>query len=350
MEQVALLENHQTVGLRQMFVSTEPRASKGRISRRPCDVGYLKRATSDFEAGSIKSGQSHHGPVSLYGRTRLLESDRVQSKRLSPLNSITRTAADDDYNAYEAEERSDQHRGKLRVVRANGASSQSGGGIGTRATFRLDSNVKSARGVNRGRTSYGLKSPNVVTREALGEYVEHLFTEVRGEALLIAALAYGLEVGLDELRALQIRDVRLLDGVIILGGCEYSLPIAIVEDMQEQMRRYVRSAECTPPRRAMNKLFFSSQAFSQIEAMLLALDNDYCSRLGRYSGRSEDRCMNIRLKMLGWFHRRWANRVTGVRYQSALDLFDKGPRINRRRSRGVQDMYYVWRLSRVVSW
>ncbi len=314
MEHVALPENYESVGQGHLFLSTRPRDLESRISRVSGYGKYSRETANDFEE---KQSQNRESQVKRFSRCQSSEGDMF----------------------------SYHDRSRLRIVKDKPVSFQSRVRTGTCATFRLDSTYRDLRGVQR-----TPKTPDVGTREALGEYVENLFNEVRGEALLIAALAYGIEVSLDKLRALKVRDVRLSDGIVVVGRSECKLPAALVEDVQEQMRGHSESGECILPRSSMNRLFFSSEAFSQVETLLSRLESRYSSLFERYRSRTEDRCLNIRLKVLGWFHKRWASRIAGVHYKSALDLFDKGPRINRRRGRGAQDIYYVWRLSRIVSW
>lgn len=370
MEHVALSENYQSPRQGPWVLSNKPRASGTKALGTSGYARFSREAASELNEKRKETAESvlRRLDVSLpKGRLRLHRSGCVQSSTgqsrtgQSSTGQLNTGQLDlSDYsstsqplrrcNTPETEKSRYQERTQLRIVRKNSALSQGGVCSGTRATFRLRSPIRGADSVAFASMPTVLVTPDVAAREALGEYVEHLFNEVRGEALLIAALAYGLEVTLDDLRTVQIRDVRLSDGVVILGGCERDLPSALREDMQEQMRRYSIRGEDMPRGRNLDRLFFSSDAFSQIEKTLSNLESCYQGRFRRFGGSNEERYFNVRLKVLGWFHKRWASRVAGVYYQSALDLFDKGPRINRRRGGGMQDIYYVWRLSRVVSW
>ena len=221
---------------------------------------------------------------------------------------------------------------------------------GTHAKVRLVSEEKTASlGEACWQRRKGL-TPDVHMREALGEYAEQLFNQLRGESLTVAALAYGLQLNLSDLQALRIRDVRLSDNVVIIRGIELDIPSVIREDVYEQMRAHCEDSQLIPPLHAMNLPFFSSKSFRDIEQLLSELERKYAERFGNTMRKSRSRCSNVRLRILGWFHKRHAHRAAGIGFKSALELFDKGPRINRRRGGGRQDAYYVWRLSRVVAW
>lgn len=221
---------------------------------------------------------------------------------------------------------------------------------GTHAKVRLVSEEKTASsGEICGKKREGL-TPDVHMREALGEYAEQLFNQLRGESLTVAALAYGLQLNLSDLQALRIRDVRLSDNVIIIRGIEFDIPSVIRDNVYEQMRAHCEDSQPIPPLQAMNLPFFSSESFRSIEQLLSELERKYADRFGNTMRKSRSRCSNVRLRILGWFHKRHAHRAAGIGFKSALELFDKGPRINRRRGGGRQDAYYVWRLSRVVAW
>lgn len=220
----------------------------------------------------------------------------------------------------------------------------------TYARFRLGESNAHAGLEAHDSNNKGLLAPDVNMREALGAYAEHLFNQLRGEALVIAALAYGLQLNLSVLRKLRVRDVRLTDNVIVAEGLEREIPIEIQEDVQEHMRSHCGEAQSLPSLQVMNAPLFSRESFLKIEHMLLSLEREYEVRLNYKAVQNRARCSNVRLRILGWFHKRRAQQVAGGTLQSALELFDKGPRINRRKTGGVQDTYYVWRLSRVVSW
>ncbi len=221
---------------------------------------------------------------------------------------------------------------------------------GTYAKFRL-----AGSGGNVGKESHDLKprgilAPDVDMRETLGAYAEQLFNQLRGEALVIAALAYGLQLNLSALRKLKVRDVHLMDNVIVIQGVEREIPVEIRADVQEHVKSLCEGAQSLPPLQVMNEPLFLRESFLKIEHMLLSLEREYEVRLNYKAGHNRARCSNVRLRILGWFHKRRAQQVAGGTLHSALELFDKGPLINRRRGGGMQDAYYVWRLSRVVSW
>jgi hypothetical protein len=178
-------------------------------------------------------------------------------------------------------------------------------------------------------------------RELLVEYLEALFSQLRGEALLIATLAYGLQSHVSQLRMIRIRDVDTIDTCIVLAGHEQSVPAAIFEDLKEHLHEKICGSEATTSICRRDDLLFSDEAFEQLARVTERVDSLYRTRLR--SALIETR-FDSRLRILGWLHCRSAVRK-GRRCTSPLELFDKGPRIVRRGRAGSIDAYYVWRAA-----
>lgn len=222
-------------------------------------------------------------------------------------------------------------------------------------------------------------------------YLEALFGSLRGETLLLAALAYGLRVRLSALTAVRVRDVGIFDGTILVAGREQCVPDGIVEDIREFLQERVcgceapmvssdrlvssevrrpcsighyplrnRRAELSPidatkqgPSSGRSSIrdekLFSSSAHNELVTRLEEIGQLVIKRFQTIDQQLHMACFDSRLRMLGWLHRRRAL-SKGTRTSSPLDLFDKGPRIVRRKSGGIIDAYYLWRASRTISY
>jgi hypothetical protein len=198
-------------------------------------------------------------------------------------------------------------------------------------------------------------------------YVEELFRTLRGEALLIAALSYGLAVSVDALRQVRMRDVGLFDRTILVRGKEYPIPRGITDDLREFFQEricgcdasvafgssYSHASPNTQPRflggaSIQNDLLFSSSAFSSLEE---SAQNTVNAVVQTHTANAHQReisvSFNFQLKILARAHRRYAALRKHL-ITSPLDLFDKGPRIVRRGRGGVVSAYYLWRAARIV--
>jgi integrase len=189
-----------------------------------------------------------------------------------------------------------------------------------------------------------MEAPDTALRETLTEHLEKLLGGLRGEALLVATLSYGLGVRVSALREVKVRDVSLADNTIFLTGRERAIPVVIREDLREYLEdKGDRSASGS---RRDQKLF-GDEAFTTLADESRRVDAIFSSKLRSTEGRRAKACLDSRLRILGWFHRKRAARK-GLRFSSALELFDKGPRIVRRGQGGRVDAYYAWRASRVL--
>jgi hypothetical protein len=188
---------------------------------------------------------------------------------------------------------------------------------------------------------------NTGQREALAEYVELLFSQLRGEALLIATLAYGLGARLSALRTVRIRDVAILDTVIVIAGREYTIPDTVHEDLREHLHDKVCGCEASTSFSRRDELVFCEEAFTHLAAVSRRVEALHAEKLHTLKGSRVPSCLDCRLRVVGWLHRKLAAKKGSV-CRSALELFDKGPRIVRRKQGGVLDAYYVWRAGRAV--
>jgi integrase len=184
-------------------------------------------------------------------------------------------------------------------------------------------------------------------REALAEYVEQLLRHLRGEALLVATLAYGLGIRLSALRAVRIRDVDISDSCIVIAGRDYVIPTTIREDLKEHLQQKVCGYEAGTSMSRRDAKVFSEEAFADLVATFDHVRN-LCSDASNPLGSSATRaCFDSMLRVTSWLHRRLATRK-GALFSSPLELFDRGPRIVRRKHGGRLDAYYVWRTTRAV--
>lgn len=186
-----------------------------------------------------------------------------------------------------------------------------------------------------------------IGQELLAKQLEALFGTLRGEALLIATLSYGLGVRLSHLKTVRLRDVRLGTKSIVIAGRERPIPASILEDLRECIQDRLCGSDASIPGQRREQLLFSKEAFSDlmngcsmVDATLLG--SQEASLAAKISRRPDSR-----LSIVGSLHRKWAARQ-GVRSESPLELLDKGPRIVRRRTGGYIDSYYLWRASPVL--
>jgi hypothetical protein len=212
-------------------------------------------------------------------------------------------------------------------------------------------------------------------RELSFIYLEELFRSLRGEALLIAALSYGLAVPISTLRKMRVRDIGLFDRTIFIRGKEYQIPRGIIDDLREFFQEricgcdaslalesaYSRSSSNAAPHflggiasgvagttSVHNDMLFSSSAFCSLEETARSTVNAVMqTRTATAHPREISVSFNYQLKILARLHYKYAALKKHV-ILSPLDLFDKGPRIVRRGRGGVVTAYYLWRASRSV--
>lgn len=194
---------------------------------------------------------------------------------------------------------------------------------------------------------YRLESPSTLVREAITAHLEVLLGRLRGEALLIAALSYGLGVRMSHLRDVRMRDVSLPDNTVVVLGRERVIPEGIVEDLRDHVQERVCGREASSNLSLRDQRLFSDEAFDVFAQESRSVDTMFAEKLRVSVGQRARACLDSRLRILGWFHRKRAARK-GIKFSSALDLLDKGPRIVRRRGAGAVDAYYLWRASRVL--
>ncbi len=180
-------------------------------------------------------------------------------------------------------------------------------------------------------------------REVLAQALEYALSQLRGESLVVAMLAYGLGVRLSELRDLRVRDISLRDRRVLLGGRFKALPKMAIEDLREHLQERICGREATGlgGEHSIEGIWRREDPVFSTEAIEVV--SDTISNLGaafNVGPHSSD----VSLKALGRFHKRRAA-VLGLRCESALELLDKGPRIVRRGFGGSVDAYYVWRAA-----
>jgi hypothetical protein len=212
----------------------------------------------------------------------------------------------------------------------------------TRAMFESD------RGEEQVNTKiYRLESPSTVVREAITAHLEVLLGRLRGEGLLIAALSYGLGVRMSHLREVRMRDVSISENTVVVAGRERLIPEGILEDLRDHVQERMCGREASVNLSRREQRLFSDDAFELFAQESRHVDAMFGEKLRVSVGQRARACLDSRLRILGWFHRKRAARK-GIKFSSALDLLDKGPRIVRRRGAGSVDAYYLWRASRVL--
>jgi hypothetical protein len=194
----------------------------------------------------------------------------------------------------------------------------------------------------------GVLAQEGTIRSALAEYLELLLNTLRGEALLIATLAYGLRIPISQVRHLRLRDVSITERLIFIGHRERPIPRAIMEDLREHLYENVCGRDATIGVTRREDQLFSEGAFEQLEITTLSIQSRLAERLAGLSQRSSFWSTETQLQLLGALHAKRMRRA-GRPSLCPLDSIDKGPRIVRRGRAGVIDAYYRWRLGRFVT-
>jgi hypothetical protein len=141
--------------------------------------------------------------------------------------------------------------------------------------------------------------------------------------------------------------VSLPDNTVVVLGRERVIPEGIVEDLRDHVQERVCGREASSNLSLRDQRLFSDEAFDVFAQESRSVDTMFAEKLRVSVGQRARACLDSRLRILGWFHRKRAARK-GIKFSSALDLLDKGPRIVRRRGAGAVDAYYLWRASRVL--
>jgi hypothetical protein len=184
-------------------------------------------------------------------------------------------------------------------------------------------------------------------QEILAKQLEALLGVLRGEALLIATLSYGLGVRLSHLKTVRVRDVYIGSKRIVIGGRERVVPECILEDLRECLQDRLCGYDASIQGQRREQLLFSEEAFSDLKNGCSIVDAGLATSPESSLAAKISLRPDSRLSIVGSLHRKWAARQ-GVRLESPLELLDKGPRIVRRRSGGYIDSYYLWRASPVL--
>lgn len=186
------------------------------------------------------------------------------------------------------------------------------------------------------------------THAALANYLELLLNSLRGEALLIATLAYGLRVPISSLRELRLRDISITERVVFIASRERPIPHAIMEDIREHLFENVCGREASIGVTKREDRLFSESAFEQLNETTMAIQSLLAEQLQGVAQRRSFSYLDTQLKLLGTLHAKRMRRA-GRLTPCPLDSIDKGPRIVRRGRGGAIDAYYRWRLNRNIS-
>jgi hypothetical protein len=186
------------------------------------------------------------------------------------------------------------------------------------------------------------------TRAALANYLELLLNNLRGEALLVAALAYGLRVPISSLRELRIRDISITERLVFIASRERQIPHAIVEDLREHLFENVCGREASIGVTNRADRLFSQSAFEQLTETAQSIQSLLAEQLQGIARRRSFSYLDTQLKLLGALHAKRMRRA-GRLTPCPLDSINKGPRIVRRGRGGAIDAYYRWRLNPNIS-
>jgi hypothetical protein len=133
---------------------------------------------------------------------------------------------------------------------------------------------------------------------------------------------------------------------IVIGTREYPIPETIYDDLREQIHDTICGSIASSATGYGDYPLFSEHAFEQLRLALEQSGEAFRDRLCQIIQRSSWRSADLRLRVIGWFHRRSLS-SNGLGQHSPIDLFDKGPRIVRRLRGGALNAYYLWRADRL---
>ncbi len=192
------------------------------------------------------------------------------------------------------------------------------------------------------------------------EHLETLFSRLKDGALLIAALAYGLELPASIICSLRVRDVNLASQSVVIKARAYQLPKMVVDDLreylQEKMCGYEASVSLSkrdqPLFSEAERAVFEREVFSWWRVFKLTqecrekgTEGDLVTLPAECAVKDVEGATRVVDRALGLIGRAHLHRAQkrNMKLSSALELFDKGPRIVRRTRCGVVTAYYVWR-------
>jgi hypothetical protein len=192
------------------------------------------------------------------------------------------------------------------------------------------------------------------------EHLESLFSRLKDGALLIAALAYGLELSISDVCSIRVRDVNIASQSVVIKGRVYQVPKMALEDLREYLQEKLCGYEASVSLSKRDQALFSTaerESF-QLEVMswwkVFKLTQEYRESVTEsHLVDSNDepsvrgalgvaRVIDRALGLIGRAHLYRAQRKNS-KLSNALELFDKGPRIVRRNRYGAVTAYYVWR-------
>lgn len=192
------------------------------------------------------------------------------------------------------------------------------------------------------------------------EHLESLFSRLKDGALLIAALAYGLEISVSDVCSIRVRDVNIASESVVIKGRVHQVPKMVLEDLREYLQEKLCGYEASVSlskrdqplflpgereifqREVMSwwKVFKLTQERNEPGTQEQGVDSNYESAMKEVV--EVARILDRALGLVGRAHLCRAQR-RNTEISSALELFDKGPRIVRRNRYGALTAYYVWR-------
>jgi hypothetical protein len=192
------------------------------------------------------------------------------------------------------------------------------------------------------------------------EHLESLFSRLKDGALLIAALSYGLELPVSDVCSARVRDVNIASQSVVIRGRVHQVPKMVLEDLRDYLQEKLCGYEASVSLSKRDQPLFSEAERGTFQREVLSwwrvfkltrehseLGVELCLAVERPESVLKDvdstaRLVNKALGLIGRAHLyRAQRRNTGI--SSALELFDKGPRIVRRNRYGAVTAYYVWR-------
>ncbi len=192
------------------------------------------------------------------------------------------------------------------------------------------------------------------------EHLESLFSRLKDGALLIAALAYGLELSVSDVCSIRVRDVNIASQSVVIKGRVYQVPKMVLEDLREYLQEKLCGYEASVSLSKRDQPLFSPAEREAFQSEVMSWwrvfkrtqersepdTEEHLADRNRGSAMKEvvevARILDRALGLVGRAHLYRAQR-RNTELSSALELFDKGPRIVRRNRYGAVTAYYVWR-------
>ncbi len=200
-------------------------------------------------------------------------------------------------------------------------------------------------------------------RHGSTEHLETLFSRLKDGPLLIAVLSYGLGLPASDVCSIRIRDVNITSQSVMVKCIAYQVPKMVLEDLREYIQDKLCGYEASVSLSKRDQRLFSEaehriargEVLSWWRIFEVTRECNKC-RESITGGYLASECLESAIKcsdsvagiidralgLIGRVHLHRAKR-RGAKFFSALELFDKGPRIVRRSRRGVVTAYYVWR-------